>query len=139
MSGRVFLGCTSTKQGINVSSSMTQRSDTCDNCICALNEKKNKNLAANKAFSIPPSPLNLLKALIDQNKIMLKMSYRQGTVSIKTIVLPSKLKWKTIEPRHEISKNVVCATSKASDQLAHIRSLIKAFASRLDILEVLSY
>ena len=39
-----------------------------------------------------------------------------------------------IEPRHEISNNVVCATSKGSDQPAHTRSLIKAFASSLDIL-----
>ena len=36
-----------------------------------------------------------------------------------------------IEPRHEISNNVVCATSKASDQPAHVRSLIRAFASRI--------
>ena len=28
------------------------------------------------------------------------------------------------EPVHEISKNVVCATRKASDQPAHLRSLI---------------
>ena len=28
------------------------------------------------------------------------------------------------EPQLEISNNVVCATSKASDQLAHVRSLI---------------
>ena len=34
---------------------------------------------------------------------------------------------------NEISKNVVCATSKASDQTAHMRSLIRAFASRLSI------
>ena len=34
------------------------------------------------------------------------------------------------EPRHEISNNVVCATSKASDQPAHTRSLIRAFPSR---------
>ena len=34
------------------------------------------------------------------------------------------------EPVHEISNNVVCATSKASDQ----RRLIRAFASRLSIL-----
>ena len=33
------------------------------------------------------------------------------------------------EPRHEISNNVVCATSKGSDQPAHMRSLIRAFAS----------
>ena len=38
------------------------------------------------------------------------------------------------EPRHEISNNVVCATSKASDQSAHPRSLIRDFASRLTIL-----
>ena len=44
-----------------------------------------------------------------------------------------------IEPMHEISNNVVHATSKASDQPAHKRSLIRAFASRLSILWVLSY
>ena len=38
------------------------------------------------------------------------------------------------EPVHEISNNVVCATSKASDHPAHMRSLIRAFASRLNIL-----
>ena len=38
------------------------------------------------------------------------------------------------EPRHEISNNVVCATSKGSDQPAHTRSLIRAVASRLNIL-----
>ena len=32
------------------------------------------------------------------------------------------------EPVHEISNNVVCATSKGSDQPAHTRSLIRAFA-----------
>ena len=38
------------------------------------------------------------------------------------------------EPVHEISNNVVCATSKASDQPAHMRSLIRDFASCLSIL-----
>ena len=38
------------------------------------------------------------------------------------------------EQLHEIVNNVVCATSKASDQPAHTRSLIGAFASRLNIL-----
>ena len=38
------------------------------------------------------------------------------------------------EPVLEISNNVVCATSKASDQPVHTRSLIRAFASRLSIL-----
>ena len=39
-----------------------------------------------------------------------------------------------IEPVQEISNNEVCATSKASDQPAHTRSLIRAFASSLNIL-----
>ena len=44
-----------------------------------------------------------------------------------------------IEPAHVTSNNVVCATSKASDQPAHTRSLIRAFASRMSILLLLSY
>ena len=44
-----------------------------------------------------------------------------------------------IKPRHEISNNIVCAASKASDQPAHMRSLTRAFASRLNFLLVLSY
>ena len=43
------------------------------------------------------------------------------------------------ESVHEISNNVVCATSKASDQPAHTRSLIRAFPSRLSIISLLSY
>ena len=43
------------------------------------------------------------------------------------------------EPCHEISNNVVCATSKGSDQPPHKRSLIRAFASRLNFLRQLSY
>ena len=35
---------------------------------------------------------------------------------------------------HEISNNMVCVTSKGSDQPAHTRSLIRAFAHRLNIL-----
>ena len=34
-----------------------------------------------------------------------------------------------IDPQHEISINVVCATSKGSDQPVHTPSLIRAFAS----------
>ena len=45
----------------------------------------------------------------------------------------------TFEPVHEISNNLVCATSKASDQPAHTGSLIRAFASHLSILWLLSY
>ena len=35
--------------------------------------------------------------------------------------------------------NVICETSKASDQPAHMRSLISAFASRFNILLLFSY
>ena len=50
------------------------------------------------------------------------------------IAWPNHLLLVTYVPVHEISNNVVCATSKASDQPAHTRSLIRAFASRLTIL-----
>ena len=38
------------------------------------------------------------------------------------------------EPIYEIYNNVVFATSKASNQSAHAGSLIRAFASRMNIL-----
>ena len=47
--------------------------------------------------------------------------------------------YRKFEPRHEISNNVVCATSKGSDQPAHTLRLIRAFVSRLHILLILSY
>ena len=57
-------------------------------------------------------------------------------VGMTTILIINLLvhKFSINEPRHEISNNVVCATSKASDQPAHTRSLIRAFASRLNII-----
>ena len=39
-----------------------------------------------------------------------------------------------IEHRHEISNNVVCATSKASDHSVRSVILIKAFASHFNML-----
>ena len=47
--------------------------------------------------------------------------------------------FKLFKPWHGISNNVVCATSKGSDQPVHTCSLIRAFASPLNILWVLSY
>ena len=38
------------------------------------------------------------------------------------------------EPRHEIPNNMVCATSKGSNQPVHMHSQIRAFASRLNII-----
>ena len=52
-------------------------------------------------------------------------------ISFYTVVYSNPIQF---EPVHEISNNVVCATSKTSDQPAHTRSLIRAFASRLSIL-----
>ena len=51
----------------------------------------------------------------------------KGTVDVDEVL-------KSFEPVHEISNNVVCATSKASDQPAHVCSQIRVFASRLSIL-----
>ena len=78
--------------------------------------------------------------------VLIKMSEKRNTVlplnpfDPKSDTLPLSSPYVTmilimkIEPRHEISNNVVCATSKASDPPAHKRSLIRAFASRLNIL-----
>ena len=55
-----------------------------------------------------------------------------STVKIKpSLLFPNQDEYITYKPRHH---NVVCATSQASDQAAHTRSLIRAFASRLNIL-----
>ena len=59
-----------------------------------------------------------------QKKVNISQSYDAATANV---VLE-------FEPVHEISNNLVCATSKASDQPAHTRSLIRAFASHLSIL-----
>ena len=48
-----------------------------------------------------------------------------------------KLLW--FESVHEISNNMGSATSKGSDQPAHMPSLIRAFACRLNILLLVSY
>ena len=49
-------------------------------------------------------------------------------------LLVSLLLCKSYEPRDEFSNNMVFVSSKASDQPVHMRSLIRAFASRLNIL-----
>ena len=43
------------------------------------------------------------------------------------------------EPQHEISNNVVCAKSKGLYQPVHTHSLIRVFASSLNILSLVSY
>ena len=60
----------------------------------------------------------------------MKMMYGGPFVSDKKIFCKGHL----YEPVHAISNNVVCATSKGSDQPAHTRSLFRAFAHRLNSL-----
>ena len=62
----------------------------------------------------------IVRAALDLNKAVV-YDFNMNNTSIK------------FGPVHEISNNVVCATSKCSDQPAHTRSLIRAFASRLNI------
>ena len=52
-------------------------------------------------------------------------------IAVYLVCKATKRTKQIIEPVHEIANKVVCATSKASDQPAHTRSLIRAFASRL--------
>ena len=52
----------------------------------------------------------------------------------KPLLLLKSVEKRQYEPSHEISNNVVCATSKASDQPGHTRSLIRASTNRLNIL-----
>ena len=73
-----------------------------------------------------------------------QLLHRRGSVCIRSSDLGLIPSWGMLkyfhsmtlifEPVREISNNVVCATSKASDQPAHMRSLIRVFASRLSIL-----
>ena len=42
-------------------------------------------------------------------------------------------------PQYEISNNLVCASTKGLDQPAHMRSLIRAFASRLKTIDRLAF
>ena len=50
------------------------------------------------------------------------------------IRLYSGAKANKLQAINEISNNVVCATSKGSDHPVHMRSLIRVFASRFNIL-----
>ena len=63
------------------------------------------------------------------------LSLKEGcTGSSESILVKMPLCWKSHEPQHEIYNNVVCAARKASDQPAHMCSVIRTFASRLNIL-----
>ena len=71
-------------------------------CTFPCETNSNKNFAASNAFRITLailcSSLNLLKAVIDQNKnyVKFKISNEKELLQSK----PSKLKWKTIETKY---------------------------------------
>ena len=69
--------------------------------------------------------------------LIIMKKWFSNTVSNIRVLL--RLHLLTFGPCHEIFNNVVCVTSKDSDQPAHTRSLITAFACRLNIQCVLSY
>ena len=76
------------------------------------------NIFTNRAqtpYTSSRKPLFLLSSSLD--KINLPCNFT--LVKLKTI---------KFEPVHEISNNVVCVTSNASDQPAHMRGLIRAIA-----------
>ena len=88
-----------------------------------------------------PEPCIFLKLLNPTDELpKLEFSY----LTLCMVDFPIQIRKKNglsiiYETVHEISNNVVCAISKASDQHAHMRSLIRAFASRLSIILLLSY
>ena len=65
-----------------------------------------------------------------------RLTMTEFMMTVTKSILSSKQLSRDIRFR---SNNVVCATSKGSDQPVHIRSLIRAFVSRLNILWLLDY
>ena len=84
----------------------------------------------------------LLTECFIRSLIKLKIPHKNPKIDNELVQLIEKgnpcdincLREYIIESRHEISNKVVCAPIKASDQPAHTRSLIRAFASHLSIL-----
>ena len=70
----------------------------------------------------------------DQNAPVMSKSKSTHTDKDVSKRFQCTIKQKTFWLWHGISNNVVCATSKVSDQTAHTRSLIRVFASSLNIL-----
>ena len=105
------------------------------------NKKENclRNFDITKAKgsnNIGPTLLKLLAAPFISDSLMYICNQ---SIIYSTFFRYTEGKGRPFEPVHEFSNNVVCATSKASDQPAHMHSLIRAFAGRLSILRLLSY
>ena len=65
--------------------------------------------------------------------IVLKVGIYTFSDQNKPFVQLLKIFKQVNEPRHEISNNLICATSKGSDQPVHTSRLIRAFAGRFNI------
>ena len=76
---------------------------------------------------------NSCSTFAEKAKLQIRAFNSTVPISWQTLTVSFILQMKN-EPVRVISNNVVCATSKSSDQPAHTRSLIRAFASRLSIL-----
>ena len=85
-------------------------------------------------------PYNMFWLINTKIKVLITHAYLHDLGHRTTVYLAVMLVQTTVNSkvkqlsRHVISNNVICATYKASDQPAHTRSLIWAFASRLNIL-----
>ena len=95
----------------------------------------------NVFWNMPIVPAARVKGL-KQNTCRIKhtdeqmygQSGRHTLIKLSCRFIQDEIKYYNNEPWHGISNNLVCAISKASNQPAHMRSLIRAFASRLNIL-----
>ena len=67
----------------------------------------------------------------DPDEMLHDVVFHQGLYTVCLHII--NLLRKNYEPVHEISNNLVCATSKGLDQPADTRSLIRTFARRLNI------
>ena len=71
---------------------------------------------------------------IEVCRLALDSSSTEEILLANGFVNNNNIEKKSYEPQHEITNNVACVTSKGSDQPALKRSLIRAFASRLNTL-----
>ena len=105
--------------------------------LFALNGELKESLSfhsvnGSKSQNEGPSLIFTFKECLVSHYYSIKSSISGTLVSYLLVI-------KINEPVHDISNNVVCATSKASDQPAHKRSLIRAFARLLNIILLLSF
>ena len=108
---------------------MVMYARTSEDWICVSLEQDRISMTITKRHKRHERPVKNMQTVVYSDQIP------EGRWYFQTGQMPRPI----FEPRHEISNKVVCATSKALDQTAHTRRLIRAFASLLNILWVLSY